>query len=129
MTGDEVTEDEVQDLCPNGHVVDAQAFFCPMCGVALYADGSLTPRSRDVALGLALVSAFCSWLYTYREDALKFWVGFGATAVASIAWVAGYSATKSRDWFVVWLGTLLAVWLWALVSQSTKDFASPTRAA
>ncbi|HTW98336.1 MAG TPA: hypothetical protein VMD59_06130 [Acidimicrobiales bacterium] len=81
--------------CANGHRVGPSARFCPKCGIALVsgAPGAVV-RSRDTALAIALVLSFASWLYTWRDDALKFWVALGATAATTLAWVLVAQGTK-----------------------------------
>jgi hypothetical protein len=106
--------------------VSSDALFCPKCGVRLATQAAVAAdRSREVALALAIIPlSFVTWLYTYRQDSLKFWIGLAASVAATTAWVVGYYTTGSRDWFVIWLFTGLGLWLWALVSQSSKGFSS-----
>ena len=68
-----------------------------------------TERSKTVAVVLAVVLAFWTWLYTYRADAAKFWAGLALT-VAGIVLCVLY----------VGLPMLLAVWVWAVVDTASK---------
>ena len=68
------------------------------------------PKSKAVAVTLAVVLAFWTWLYTYRADAGKFWAGLiltGAGIGLLFAWVG--------------LPILLAVWVWAVFDTASKD--------
>jgi len=67
------------------------------------------PKSKNVAVVLAVLLAFWTWLYTYKTDAGKFWAGLVLT-VAGIVLVFA---------FIGW-PILLAVWLWAVVDTASK---------
>jgi len=67
-------------------------------------------RSKALAVTLAVVLAFWTWLYTYRTDAGKFWAGLLLTG-AGIGLLFAY----------VGVPMLLAVWLWAVVDTASKN--------
>lgn len=60
-------------------------------------------KTKGTALVLAVLLCHWTWLYTYREDAYKFWLGL---VLNLILWWT----------FVVPLG----IWIWAMVDVGTK---------
>jgi hypothetical protein len=61
------------------------------------------PRSKTIAIVLAVGLNFLTWLYTYKRDAWKFWVGLGIGLLT--------------------MGTplIIGLWVWAVVDTSMKD--------
>lgn len=65
---------------------------------------------------LAVFLSYWTWLYTYREDSGKFWVGMGLSVgmfffglfTLGIGWIIG---------FFVWTG----IWIWSIVDTVSKD--------
>jgi uncharacterized membrane protein len=68
-----------------------------------------TPKDKTVAVLLAVFLAPWNWLYTYKRDAAKFWIGLSLM-------VLGVLLT------LVFVGFLLiaGVWLWAIIDTATK---------
>ncbi|MBT4151095.1 hypothetical protein HOE52_03970 [Candidatus Woesearchaeota archaeon] len=61
-------------------------------------------KSKGSAIALAIVLSQWTWVYTYREDAWKFWVGL----ISSM--------------FLFWtLIVPLGIWIWAIVDVCEKD--------
>ena len=60
-------------------------------------------KKKGVSVGLAVFLSQWTWLYTYREDAWKFWVGL---MLNLILW-----------WTLI---VPLGVWIWAMVDTGTK---------
>ena len=89
--------------CGNPLVVTAST--CPRCGTS---QGS--PRSKGVAILLAVFLGGWTWLYTYKRDAKKFWTGFALAVVGAVL-------------AIVFIGYLffLAIWIWAIVDTATKS--------
>ena len=85
--------------CGSGLV--ATASVCPQCGTAARTG---SPKSKSTAVLLAVFLSFWSWLYTYRKNTWKFWVGLGVAVLLS------------------WMYFLppIAVWIWAIVDNATK---------
>jgi len=81
------------------------AIVCPSCGTAL---GS--PKSKGAAILLAVFLSFWTWVYTYKRDAAKFWIGL-------VLGLVGFALTLV---VVGWL-LLFAIWLWAVIDTATKD--------
>lgn len=93
-----------------GKPVVQSAIVCPNCGSAVH--GSVgSGKSKTTALLLAIFLGFWTWLYTYKKDAAKFWIGFGVNMTFGLLL-----------WFVlmgwlVWFG----IAVWALIDVATKD--------
>ena len=96
-----------QRFCPScSKPVVATASVCPQCGTALGA-----PKSKGIAILLAVFLSFWTWLYTYRMNKVKFWVGFGLAVVGAVLSIVG-----------VGLLIVAGVWLWAVIdSIATPD--------
>lgn len=93
-------------FCPAcGGGLVATAIVCPSCGSAL---GS--PRSKGVAVLLAIFLSFWTWVYTYKRDSTKFWVAVGLTVVGIIL-----------DFVIIGIFVHLGVWLWAVISSVSRD--------
>jgi len=83
----EKREDEI--YCPAcGKIIKKTAVFCVHCGTQIgkllvkhetemAMQSKISPKSKAVAITLAVFFGFWSWLYTYRRDQLKFWIFFG----------------------------------------------------
>jgi len=72
--------------------------------------GATATKSKTVAVLLAVLFAFWTWLYTYRVDAGKFWAGLALT-VGGILLAIAY----------VGFPILLAIWLWAVFDTVSKS--------
>lgn len=122
-------------VCGNGLV--STAVVCPRCGSpvrmrrprlpAQQNEAEVAPArapARAPALLLAVFLSFWTWLYTYRQDGPKFWAGLVVNLVGAACYGVLAAVTGKSGWVIVWLLPALAVWLWAIVSQATKDFAT-----
>ncbi len=76
---------------------------------------TMPPKDKTAAVLLAVFLSFWTWLYTYRKDAWKFWVGLGVTLGLIVLILPTLFATL----FILpfWA---FAVWLWALIDVATK---------
>ncbi len=90
---------------PTGGVVGAPAKFCAVCGSGLVASAVICPscgsptgagfgptaKTKTAAVLLAVFLGPWTWLYTYRRNAWKFWVGLvgGAAGFVIAIIVAG----------------------------------------
>jgi zinc-ribbon domain len=88
-----------------GNPLVQTAATCPQCGTPAGA-----PRSKGVAILLAVFLGGWTWLYTYKRDAKKFWIGFGMAVVGAIL-------------AIIFIGYLffLAIWIWAIVDTAGKS--------
>jgi len=89
--------------------------FCPACGTGIVATAAICPncgtsvgqpKSKTTAILLAVFLTFWTWLYTYKKDAWKFWVGLVANiltlGIASIIvwpWAIIDAAIKNDDYY------------------------------
>jgi len=62
-------------------------------------------KSRSTAMILAVFFSFWSWLYTYRENGYKFWIGL---IICLTCW---------------WLFFIpnIAIWIWAMVDNNSRS--------
>lgn len=92
-------------LCPScSQMLVATAVVCPACGTAV---GS--PKSKGVAVLLAVFLTFWTWVYTYQRDKVKFWSGL------ALAFLGGVLTLVLIGWVV-----LFGVWLWAVLDTAMK---------
>lgn len=120
------------EYCPNcGAKPLAANSFCQHCGAPTTAAAEIcvkcggrvsgiAPSSSNTAVGgksktvsivLAIFLAFWTWLYTYKRDAWKFWVGLGLSILISILTAVTLGL----------LGILgFGLWLWAIIDVVVK---------
>ncbi len=102
-----------------GSVIKKEADICIHCGVRVRRgspSGGGGSKSKVASILLAVFLSYWTWLYTYREDAVKFWVSLGLSIgffifgllTLGIGWLIG---------FFVWTG----IWIWAIVDTATKN--------
>lgn len=82
----------------------ATAATCPTCGTRVAGGGGSGPKSKTTAVLLACFLSFWTWLYTYKKNTWKFWVGL----VLGIAGIPLYGIPA------------IAVWIWAIIDVSIK---------
>lgn len=119
----------------------SQAVICPNCGSPT--GTAFSSKSKTAAVLLAVFLGPWTWLYTYRRNAWKFWVGLAsgllgtlvgvlvAGAVAGTATGTGpygafpyqppSSSLPAATIFFVVFGWLLpfGVWIWAIIDTAT----------
>ena len=61
-------------------------------------------KDKSVSVILAIFLSFWTWLYTYRIDAWKFWVGIALSILLWWTFIAPFG-----------------VWIWAVIDASIKD--------
>jgi TM2 domain-containing membrane protein YozV len=67
------------------------------------------PKSKVVSILLAVFFSFFTWLYTYKTDSNKFWIGAVLSVVGIFLWF----------FFLGWL-VWLPLWIWSIVDTATK---------
>lgn len=82
----------------------ATAVTCPSCGTKVTRGGGSGSKSKTTAVLLACFLSFWTWLYTYKKNTWKFWVGL-VVGIVGIA-LSGIPA--------------IGVWIWAIVDVSVK---------
>jgi hypothetical protein len=100
-----------------GAVIKREAELCVHCGVrvrpALEQGGA---KSKVAAILLAVFLSFWTWLYTYREDGWKFWVGLGVSIGNFVL-----SMATLGIWLLVAIPSGLGIWIWSIVDTAVKD--------
>ncbi len=94
----------VASCCWCGAGLPPGASVCVGCGTP-----ARSARDKGVAVVLAVVLSFWTWLYTYRLDKKKFWAGLGLDALGVVLLTAG----------VGW-AMLVGVWAWSVVAAATR---------
>jgi len=82
-------------------IKDEKAVVCTNCGVSL---NGATKKSKAIAILLAIFLSYWTWLYTYRKDYVKFWLGL----ILSVIGI-----------FLLLLPNLI-VWVWSMVDTAIK---------
>jgi|SRR5579862_705019 len=101
--------------CGGGLV--ATAATCPRCGTPV-----AKPKSRSVAVVMAIFLSFWSFLYTYRTSAWKFWLGLGLSVGLFTVDMIVRAAVRHPVAGVgaVWLLVGAGVWIWSIVDRATS---------
>ncbi len=81
-------------------------------GVAVNQGG----KSKVTSVLLAVFLTYWSWLYTYKKDAWKFWVGLAISIVNVILIFASLGVWV----FVAWIISG-GLWLWAVIDTAIKS--------
>ena len=123
-----------------GKLIKKTAVFCEHCGTKLKdiqeyqhkpvqnTAYPVSPKSKAVAITLAVIFGFWSWLYTYRRDAKKFWVylcillpgSIGISIFVNMA-VTGIGTNavfyNYGTWVWLYFLVLASASIWALVNS------------
>jgi len=98
-----------------GEIIKKEAEICPHCGVRQRGSPSLREgKSKTVAVLLAIFLPPFNWLYTYKKDSVKFWVGL----ILSILEIMLYISIIG---IIMGLIIGVGVWLWAIIDAAIKD--------
>ncbi len=62
-------------------------------------------KEKSVSVILAIFFGFWSWLYTYKVDATKFWIGL---------------AVSMTLWWLFFIPNII-IYIWAVVDAASKD--------
>jgi hypothetical protein len=94
-----------QRFCPTcSYAVVPTATTCPQCGTPL-----ASPRSKGAAVLLAVFLSFWTWVYTYKRDTAKFWVGLTLFIIGILL-----------SFVFVGFFILFGLWLWAIIDSAVK---------
>ena len=106
-----------------GRATDPLAEICVGCGVRLAQQQTRQAsggggKSKTASVLLAVFLGFFTWLYTYRADGWKFWVGSAVFVITIISAVAEESLP-------LWVTSLIfvagpCVGIWAIVDAAVK---------
>jgi hypothetical protein len=93
-----------------GSIINRDTVICMKCGVRVGREAGAIRKDKAVSVLLAVFLSFWTWLYTYKRDGWKFWVGLGLhLTVFNPAWT----------WLVFFIPNI-AIWIWAIVDVSVK---------
>ena len=97
-------------FCPScGAVIKREAELCVHCGVRV-GHTAAGAKSKTTSILLAVFFGCFTWLYTYREDSTKFWIGLALVILGAITVI-----------FVVGYFIAIGVWIWAIVDTVSKN--------
>ena len=103
-------------FCPAcGAATNALAEICIKCGARL-ATEKAGGKSKTASVLLAVFLAFWTWLYTYKKDAWKFWVGVGLAILIIVLAIVSAGTSLLATWIIS-----LGVWIWAIVDVAIKN--------
>jgi hypothetical protein len=105
-------------FCQNcGAATTPATEICVKCGARVRAIVAETQggKSKTTSVLLAVFLTFWTWLYTYRRDAWKFWVGLVLAILTVIFAVASFGLSLSFSWIFG-----LGVWIWAIADTASK---------
>lgn len=113
-----------------GQVIKKEAAICIHCGVPTKAGrsgvggapvykagaaGRGEGKSKVASVLLAIFLGVFTWLYTYREDSTKFWLGAGISAAMFIL-----SVLTLGIFLFVAFPVGFGIWIWTIVDTATK---------
>jgi len=114
-----------------GSIIKKEAVICPHCGVPTRkVQGPLPPsaKNKSTAVLLSVFLSFWSWLYTYKKNSYKFWIGLGVF-IFYIVCLGLFSAISESTpgspnagiaIVPIFAVLLTAIWIWAIVDNATK---------
>jgi len=100
-----------------GAATNPLAEMCIKCGAKLAKAAAVGRggKSKTASVLLAVFLGPWAWLYTYRRDGWKFWVGLGISFVNVILILATLGVWGVVSWIVS-----LGIWIWAIVDVAVK---------
>ena len=94
-----------------GKKISDKALTCPKCGAPM---STTTTKSKAISVVMAVFLAQWTWVYTYKKDAWKFWLGMGLCffgifmlLIPNIGvwiWSIIDTAVKNKEWYNNYLG-------------------------
>jgi len=76
-------------------------------------DVSRNEKNKTTAVLLAVFFTWVTWLYTYKKDGWKLWVGAFVEVIVSILYL--------NNKFILELFIVIPIWIWAVVDTATKS--------
>jgi RNA polymerase subunit RPABC4/transcription elongation factor Spt4 len=121
--------------CGNGLV--AAAVICPNCGAAQKGFSGSGGKSKTTAVLMAVFLGAWTWVYTWKVNAKKFWIGLGLWVIEIIVFIVGASSDAAKlvcnpagtcsirtgsSGLILFAWLIgFGVWLWAVIDTSTKN--------
>ena len=79
-----------------------------------------TGKRKKTSILLAVFLSFWTWLYTYKKDIWKFWIGLGISVlclfIMVVVAIGNAISTPTFLWFFI-----LVVWIWAIIDSVVKN--------
>ena len=127
-----------------GKELPSQAMYCPYCGASVHEPARR--KNKKTAVLLAVSLSWWTWLYTYKKDAWKFWLGLGL-GVVSIGLLFAYiikafedamnlvdlamsgslsetqlagSTSGWTNWVTIAQVAVFCIWVWSIVDTAVK---------
>ena len=111
-----------------GQELTGNAAYCPKCGTAVIQQAAAVSaqpisevsggKNKTASILLAVFLSFWTWLYTYKKDNWKFWVGLVLNIFAiPLAVIIGILTFGIGAILVI---APAGVWVWAIVDVSIK---------
>jgi hypothetical protein len=134
-------KEEHMPFCQNcGSRMEQTDSFCKSCGTPIGVQAnqayqyqaslgqlSTSRKSKIISILLAVFLTFFTWLYTFKRDGWKFWLGLVVSSLPGLIaaiFLEFYISDVSwlPDDLLIALSYLLpmAVWLWAIIDAATK---------
>ena len=114
-------------FCPKcGTQLPDNTEVCTNCGTKIAGQSSAVPtaappaavagrKSKTASILLAVFLSFWTWLYTYKKDGVKFWIGLAVTVAVFILSVVTFGFSGFFTWIIN-----VAIWVWAIVDTAVK---------
>ena len=125
-----IYNDKFCSACGNGLI--QTAVVCPRCGSPVAVVSNPNPwrpaKSKTTAVVLAVFLSFWSWLYTYRDNKVKFWVSLPLELLRWLSIFAQviydlncyYSCSGTTGFSVFQFFVGFPIWLWAVIDNARK---------
>ncbi len=116
-----------------GAATNPLAEICIKCGSRIRGRARSSPKNKMISVLLAIFLSYWTWLYTYRKDAWKFWIGTGIVLIQIIlffimTWMtvgsidlSGLIRQLSLLGLLTPLWILVPLWIWAVVDAARKN--------
>ena len=105
-------------FCQNcGAAITPAAEICVKCGAKVGGVVAETKggKSKTTSVLLAIFLGPWTWVYTYKKDAWKFWVGLAVAILSGILAVVTWGISLGFSWIFG-----LGVWVWAIADTASK---------
>lgn len=94
------------------------------------------PKNKNISILLALSTGLFTWLYTYQQDARKFWLSLGLTVLGLIVFsttfrlvfgnslISGAPQGANANWLLPMMVSFIVVcglWAWSLLDVLRKN--------
>ncbi len=103
-------------FCQNcGAAITPATESCVKCGARVSGTAPQSSKNKTVSVLLAVFLTYWTWLYTYKKDTWKFWVGLGISILNTILFIGSFGWWGFIGW-IFWVG----LWIWSVVDVAVK---------